>query len=116
MVVCRTEPGSEVRAASADSRSFSLPRTDRRLLIDAKQDQCEPGRVNLIAMIDLRGHESVAPHEIVWHSDLAGELGHGHILSVDLEEGRHLITATIPGGANDRVQATGIIIVGGRGR
>ena len=90
---------AEFRAASADSHSFSLPRTGRRLLIDAKQDHCEAGRVDLIAMIDLRGHEGVAPHEIVWHSDLAGELGRGHMLSVDLEEGRHLITATIPGGA-----------------
>jgi hypothetical protein len=107
---------AEFRAASADSDSFSLPRTDRRLVIDAKEVHCEPGRVDLTAMIDLRGHEGVAPHEIVWHSDLAGELGRGHMLSVDLEEGRHLITATIPGGASDRVQATGIIIVGGRGR
>ena len=67
-------------------------------------------------MIDLRGHDGVAPHEIVWHSDIEGELGRGHMLSIYLEEGRHLITATIPGGANDRVQATGIIIVSGRGR
>ncbi len=66
---------------------------------------------------DLRGHEGVAPHDIVWHSDVAGELGRGHVLSVDLEAGRHLITATVPGGgANDRVQKTGIIVVGGRGR
>ena len=107
---------AEFRAASADSDSFSLPRADRRLLIDVKEAHCEPGRVDLTAMIDLRGHEGVAPHEIVWHSDLAGELGRGHMLSVDLEEGRHLITATIPGGASDRVQETGIIIVGGRGR
>lgn len=107
---------AELRAASADSDSFELPRRDRGLLIDVKEDHCEPGRVNLAAMIDLRGHAGVAPHEIVWHSDIQGELGRGHILSIYLEEGRHLITATIPGGANDRVQATGIIIVGGHGR
>jgi hypothetical protein len=107
---------AEFRAASADSDSFSLPRTDRRLLIDAEEVHCEPGRVDLTAMIDLRGHKGVAPHEVVWHSDLAGELGRGHMLSVDLEEGRHVITATIPGGASDRIEATGIIIVGGRGR
>ena len=85
-------------------------------MIDAKEDHCESGRVDLTAMIDLRGHEGVAPHEIVWHSDVAGELGRGHMLRVDLEEGRHQITATIPGGASDRVQTTGIIIVSGRGR
>ncbi len=108
---------AEFRVASADSESFSLPRADRRLVIDAKEAGCEPGRVDLTAMIDLRGHAGVAPHDIVWHSDVGGELGRGHVLSVDLEPGRHLVTATIPGGgANDRVQATGIIIVGGRGR
>lgn len=106
---------AEYRSASADSHSFALPRNGRRLFIDAKQDHCEAGRVDLIAMIDLRGQESVAPHEIVWHSDLAGEIGRGHMLTVDLEKGRHLITATIPG-ADDRLQATGIIIVSGRGR
>lgn len=105
---------AELRAASADSQSFSLPRTDRRLWIDAKEAHCEPGRVDLTAMIDLRGHEGVAPHEVMWHSDLDGELGRGYMLSVHLEEGRHQITATIPGGASDRVQATSIIIVGGR--
>ena len=105
---------AELRAASADSQSFSLPRADRRLWIDAKEAHCEPGRVDLTAMIDLRGHEGVAPHEILWHSDLDGELGRGYMLSVDLGEGRHRITATIPGGASDRVQATSIIIVGGR--
>ena len=108
---------AEFRSASADSESFSLPRADRRLVIDAKEVHCEPGRVDLTAMIDLRGHEGVAPHDIVWHSDVAGELGRGHALSVDLEPGRHMITATIPGGgANDRVQKTGIIVVGGRAR
>jgi hypothetical protein len=105
---------AEFRAASADSHPFSLPRADRRLIIDAKEDSCEPGRVELTAMIDLRDHEGVAPHEVVWHSDLAGELGRGYVLNVNLEEGRHRITATIPGGASDRVQATGIIIVSGR--
>jgi hypothetical protein len=86
-------------------------------VIDAKEARCEPGRVDLTAMIDLRGHAGVAPHDIVWHSDVGGELGRGHVLSVDLEPGRHLVTATIPGGgANDRVQATGIIIVGERSR
>ena len=40
----------------------------------------------------------------------------GKMLLVDLEEGRHVITATIPGGASDRVEKAGIIIVGGRGR
>ena len=103
---------AELRAASADSQSFSLPRADRRLWIDAKEAHCEPGRVDLTAMIDLRGHEGVAPHEVMWHSDLDGELGRGYMLSVNLEEGRHQITATIPGGASDRVQATSIIIVG----
>ena len=73
---------AEFRAASADSHSFSLPRADRRLAIDVKESHCEPGRVDLTAMIDLRGHEGVAPHEIVWHSDLDGELGRGHMLSV----------------------------------
>ena len=107
---------AELRPNAADSESFSLPRTDRRLVIDVKEDRCKSGGVNLTAMIDLRGHAGVAPHEIMWHSDLAGELGRGHTLSVDLEQGRHLITATIPGGASDRVQATGIIIVGGRQR
>jgi hypothetical protein len=107
---------AEFRSASADSESFSLPRTDRTLLIDIRESHCRAGRVDLAAMIDLRGHAGVAPHEIVWHSDLAGELGRGYALSIELEEGRHLITATIPGGASDRVQQTGIIIVGGRGR
>ncbi len=85
-------------------------------MIDAKQAHCEPGRVDLTAMIDLRGHEGVGPHDIAWHSDVAGELGRGRTLSVELEAGRHLIRATIPGGASDRVEATAIIIVGGRGR
>ena len=108
---------AEFRSASADSKTFSLPRADRRLVIDAKEAHCAPGRVDLTAMIDLRGHEGIAPHDIVWHSDVAGELGRGHVLSVDLEPGRHLITATIPGGgANDWVQKTGIIVVGGRAR
>ncbi len=107
---------AELRAASADSRTFSLPRADRRLLIELKQDGCKQGRVDLTAMIDLRGHEGLEPHEIVWHSDLTGELGRGYSLSVDLEEGRHRITATIPGGAKDRVQEAGIIVVGGRDR
>jgi hypothetical protein len=106
---------AEFRAASADSRTFSLRCADRRLTIHAKKDHCDPGRVDLTAMIDLRHHEGVSPHEVEWRSDLAGELGRGYTLSVDLEEGEHLITATIPGGAGDRVQATGIIIVGGRG-
>lgn len=106
---------AEFKAASADSHSFSLPRTDRRLVIDVKEAHCEPGHVDLIAMIDLQGHEGVEPHDIAWHSDLAGELGRGYMLSVDLEEGRHRITATIPGGASDRIQATSIIVVGGRG-
>ena len=66
-------------------------------------------------MIDVRGHEGVAPHDIVWHSDLAGELGRGYNLSVNLEEGRHRISATIPGGgAKERVEQPGIIVVGGR--
>lgn len=106
---------AEFRAASADSNSFSLPRAERRLLIDAKESSCEQGRVDLTAMIDVRHHGSVAPHEIVWHSDIAGNLGHGYTLTVNLEQGRHVITATIPGGVNDRVQAAGIIIVGGKG-
>ena len=107
---------AEFRTASADSDAFSLPRTDRRLFVDVRRRDCEPGRVELTALIDLRGRAGVAPHEVVWHSDLAGELGRGHVLTVDLEEGRHLVTATIPGGgASDRVQASGIIIVGGRG-
>ena len=84
---------AEFRAASADSNSFLLPRRDRGLLIDVKEDYCESGRVNLAAMIDLRGHDGVAPHEIVWHSDIEGELGRGHMVSIYLEEGRHLITA-----------------------
>ena len=101
---------------SADSEFLLAASYRPRLLIDLQASHCEPGRVNLAAMIDLRGHAGVTPHEIVWHSDIEGELGRGHMLSIDLEEGRHLITATIPGGANDRVQKTGIIIVGGRGR
>ena len=107
---------TEFRSASAESESFSLPRTDRALLIDMKESQCKAGRVDLAAMIDLRGHAGVEPQEVVWHSDLAGELGRGYSLSVELEEGRHLISATIPGGASDRVQKTGIIVVGGKGR
>ncbi len=105
---------AEFRSAFADSESFLLPRADRRLAIHVNENRCEPGRVDLTAMIDLRGHAGLAPFDVVWHSDLVGELGRGHMLSVVLDEGRHLITATIPGGANDRVQATGIIIVGGR--
>jgi len=107
---------AEFRAASADSKSFALPRADRRLMIAANEAPCEQGRVDLKAFIDLRGHDGVAPHDIVWHSDVGGVLGHGHALSVELEAGRHVITASIPGGGGDRVQATGIIIVGGRGR
>jgi hypothetical protein len=107
---------AEFKSASADSHTFSLPRANRSLTIDTRQDACELGRVHLTAMIDLRGHAGLSPHEIVWHSDLAGELGRGYTLSVDLEEGRHAITATIPGGAGDRIQTTGIIIVGGRTR
>jgi hypothetical protein len=107
---------AEFNSAHADSAPFELPRADRRLLIEVNEHRCEPGRVDLAAMIDLRGHAGVAPQDVVWHSDLAGELGRGHALSVDLEPGRHVITATIPGGASDKVQATGIIIVGGRGR
>ena len=87
---------AEFRSASADSESFSLPRADRRLVIDVKEAHCEPGRVDLTAMIDLRGHAGVAPHDIVGIPMIAGELGRGHALSVDLEPGRHLITATIP--------------------
>jgi len=105
---------AEFRAASADSETFQLPRANRSLEIVVQEAHCQPGRVELISMIDLRGHEGIAPYEVLWHSDLAGELGRGYILNVNLEEGRHRITATIPGGASDRVQATGIIIVSGR--
>jgi hypothetical protein len=105
---------AELRAASADSQAFSLPRAQRRLMIDMKEDRCESGRVDLRAMIDLRGHEGVAPHEILWHSDVAGELGRGYSLSVQLEPGQHRVTASITGGASDRLQEVGIIVVGGR--
>jgi hypothetical protein len=105
---------AELKAASADSQSFSLPRAERRLMIDLKEDCCESGRVDLRAMIDLRGHAGVAPQDIVWQSDLAGELGRGYSLSVNLEPGQHRITATIPGGTQDRLQEVGIIVVGGR--
>ena len=107
---------AELRSTSADSESFSLPRKDRALEIAVRESHCAKGRVDLSAMIDLRRHEGVAPHEIIWRSDIAGELGRGYHLNVDLDEGRHVITATIPGGASDRVEKTGIIIVGGRGR
>ena len=83
-------------------------------MIDLKEDCCESGRVDLRAMIDLRGHAGVAPQDIVWQSDLAGELGRGYSLSVNLEPGQHRITATIPGGIRDRLQEVGIIVVGGR--
>ncbi len=104
----------EFRAAAADSQTFSLPRADRRLLIDMKEDSCQSGRVDLKAMIDLRGNDGLAPHDVVWHSDLAGELGRGYSLSVDLEPGQHRITATIPGRGTDRLEEVGIIVVGGR--
>lgn len=107
---------AEFHAAWADSDSFSLPRAERRLMIHIKEDYCQSGRVDFTAMIDVRQHESVGPQEVVWHSDIAGEIGRGYLISVDLEQGRHEITASIPGGGIDRVQATGIIIVGGRGR
>ena len=104
---------AEFKSASADSHSFSLPRVDRQLLIDMKESNCDHGRVELKAMVDVRDYDGVSPHEVIWESNISGELGRGYMLTVDLEEGEHRITATIPGGASDRVQATGIIIVGG---
>jgi hypothetical protein len=105
---------AELKAASADSQAFSLPRAARRLMIDMQEDCCESGRVDLRAMIDLRGHEGIAPHEILWHSDLAGELGRGYDLRVQLEPGQHRITAIVAGKAGDRLEEVGIIVVGGR--
>lgn len=104
---------AEFRSASADSESFELPRAERALVIDMQESRCGRGRVELAAMIDLRGHAGVAPHEIIWQSDVAGELGRGYALSVELEAGEHRITATIPGGGGDRVEKAGIIVVGG---
>jgi hypothetical protein len=75
---------------------------------------CESGTVDLRAFVDLRSHEGLDPQEIVWRSDILGELGRGYSLSADLEEGRHSISATIPSGLGSSVEERGIIIVGGR--
>ncbi|MEP6738521.1 MAG: hypothetical protein ABJA70_23545, partial [Chryseolinea sp.] len=107
---------AEFKSASVDSHSFSLPRIDRQLLIDMKESNCNNGRVELKAMVDVREYDGVNPHEVIWESNISGEIGRGYILTVDLEAGEHRITATIPGGASDKVQATGIIIVGGNVR
>jgi hypothetical protein len=104
---------AEFKSESADSHSFSLPRVDRQLLIDMKESNCDRGRVELKAMVNVRDYNGVSPLEVIWESNISGELGRGYMLTVDLEEGEHRITATIPGGANDKVQAAGIIIVGG---
>ena len=88
----------------------------RALHVEVAGRPCEKGRVDLRALVDLRGHEGLAPPDIIWRSDVSGELGRGYTLSVDLEEGRHVVSATIPSGIGNSVEERGIIIVGGRPR
>jgi hypothetical protein len=107
---------AELRAASADSSSFELPRSRRRLYLRLPDSQCpiSPGAVPLSAMIDCRGLGAVTPDEIRWQSDLEGDLGVGYEVAPQLHEGRHVITVTAPDGRGGSLTERGIIVVGGR--
>ncbi len=107
---------AELRSAHADSSSFELPRSRRRVYLRLPDGRCPiaPGAVALSAMIDSRGLGAVAPDEIRWQSDLDGDLGVGYELAPQLREGRHVITVTVPDGRGSSLAERGIIIVGGR--
>ena len=109
---------AELQSATADTRPFDLPRTPRRLYLDVPSDECgiAPGPVSLAAMVDTKGLGVIGPQEIRWSSSLDGELGFGYALTVDLNEGRHELTATAPDGLGGVLAERAIIIVGGRPR
>ncbi|MDQ6907676.1 MAG: hypothetical protein M3176_12685 [Chloroflexota bacterium] len=107
---------AELCAATADSATFELPLSRRRLHLRLPDGHCPtaPGAVAMGAMFDCRGLGSPAPDAVKWHSDLAGDIGIGYEVAPELREGRHLITVTAPDGRGGSIEERGIIIVSGR--
>ena len=111
----RAVASAALRTSTADTEPFELPRTGRRVWIDAPGDDCPvpPGPVRLTALVDTRGLGLVEPRHITWTSDLDGELGHGYTVLPDLTAGRHEVTVVLPDGLGGTLSQRGIIVVGG---
>ncbi len=112
----RAIAGAELQSAVADTEPFGLAPSTRRLHVITPSDECgiPPGPVALSALIDTRGRGAVAPHEIRWTSSVQGEIGAGYDLTVELVEGEHALTVTVPDGIGGILSERAIIIVGGR--
>jgi hypothetical protein len=107
---------AELRSAEAETPTFELPRTPRRLIVDVPSDPCctrAAGPVALRAFVDTRGLGAVAPQDLRWSSSLDGELGNGYSLSPYLSAGQHELTVTAPNGLGGTLSERAIIIVGG---
>jgi hypothetical protein len=106
---------AELEPAMAETETFELPRTGRRLYVVTPDDECgiSAGPVALRALVDCRGLGAVPPQHVRWQSSLEGEIGVGLDLVAHLGEGRHDLTVTAPDGLGGTLSERGIIIVGG---
>jgi hypothetical protein len=118
MCIIRAIGTAELQSATADTETFELARTPRRLYLDVPACGCTtpPGLVPLAAMVDTRSLGAISASEIRWSSNLDGELGFGYALTPDMSEGRHELTVTAPDGLGGQLSERAIIIVGGRPR
>ena len=107
---------AELRTATADTETFELPPTPRRLHLDVPGADCPvpAGAVHLAAMVDSRGLGAPSYEEVHWSSDVDGDLGAGYELTADLSPGEHTVTVTVPDGLGGTLSERAIIIVGGR--
>ena len=64
-------------------------------------------------MIDSGGLGGVPPEEILWRSDVDGDLGRGTELQRALSRGRHEIIVQAPDGLGGALSEKAIIVVGG---
>ena len=104
-----------LQAGQRDSEPFDLAALPRGLHLRLRPQDCAPHTVKLSAFIDTRGLGGVAAQDVAWASERDGNLGRRYQLSATLNEGLHIITATIPDGLGGRLAERGIIIiVGGR--
>ncbi|MPR13052.1 hypothetical protein [Microvirga tunisiensis] len=103
---------AELQACEAESETFALPRRRRALFVQARQVR-PPDAVRFSATIDSGGLGGVPPEEVLWHSDLDGELGRGTELQRALSPGRHEITVRAPDGLGGTLSERAIIVVGG---
>lgn len=72
---------AEFRSAIADSSSFELPHSPRRIHLALPDPDCPIGAASCPwGVIDCRGLGAVRADKIRWHSDLGGELGVGYDL------------------------------------